>query len=443
MYYQYFGLEQPPFRITPDTSLFYPGGNRGAILEALIYAIVNGEGMIKVVGEVGSGKTMLCRMLTVELPDHIEVVYLANPSLSPDNILHAIAFELKLDVKADDDRLEVMNKLQNYLLERHARSQQVVVFVEEAQGMPVQTLEQIRLLTNLETNENKLLQIVLFGQPELDEMISSRDIRQLKERITYSFNLGPLNAEEIKDYINTRIRACGCRSGDLFTRPAIQQISRYSNGLLRRINILSDKSLLASYAANDRSVKPRHVKLAARDTEFITPWQRYRLPIFVLATLVIMAILVFLTPLGQTVTGLMKATPVSITVPKDTDLVIDPARTDIPLELGNEASSAPEEPQPEAGQAATSMLADELAIEPPELPAKEAPDEQEILESILKDYSARYLAFDEIMNEQDAELFIQQIKSRLPESVYLGQPELPCRRCPLIVYRPVKSDENL
>lgn len=440
MYYQYFGLEQPPFRITPDTSLFYPGGNRGAILEALIYAIVNGEGMIKVVGEVGSGKTMLCRMLTVELPDHIEVVYLANPSLSPDNILHAIAFELKLDVKADDDRLEVMNKLQNYLLERHAQSRQVVVFVEEAQGMPVQTLEQIRLLTNLETNENKLLQIVLFGQPELDEMISSRDIRQLKERITYSFNLGPLNAEEIKDYINTRIRACGCRSGDLFTRQAIQQISRYSNGLLRRINILSDKSLLASYAANDRSVKPRHVKLAARDTEFITPWQRYRLPMFVLAALVIMAILVFLTPLGQTMTDLMKATPVSLTDPEDTELTVDTARLDIPVELGNEASSALEEQQPEAGQADASMLANDLAIEPP---AEEAPDEQEILESILKDYSARYLAIDEIMNEQDAELFIQQIKSRLPESVYLGQPESPCRLCPLIVYRPVKSDENL
>jgi MSHA biogenesis protein MshM len=439
MYYQYFGLEQPPFRITPDTSLFYPGGNRGAILEALIYAIVNGEGMIKVVGEVGSGKTMLCRMLTVELPDHIEVVYLANPSLSPDNILHAIAFELKLDVKADDDRLEVMNKLQNYLLERHAQSQQVVVFVEEAQGMPVQTLEQIRLLTNLETNENKLLQIVLFGQPELDEMISSRDIRQLKERITYSFNLGPLNAEEIKDYINTRIRACGCRSGDLFTSQAIRQISRYSNGLLRRINILSDKSLLATYAANDRSVKLRHVKLAARDTEFITLWQRYRLPMFVMAALVIMAILVYLTPLGQTVTDLIKGTPVSLTNPEDTDLTAD-TTPDSPAQLGKEISSPSEEERPEAGLVAADVLADDLATE---LPAEEGPDEQEILESILKDYSARYLASDEAMNEQDAELFIQQIKSRLPEAVYPGQPESPCRLCPLIVYRPVKSDENL
>ena len=153
-----------------------------------------------------------------------------------------------------------------------------------------------------------------------------------------------------------------------------------------------------------------------------------------------MAILVFLTPLGQTVTDLMKAIPVSLTDPEDTELTVDTARPDIPVELGNEASSAPEEPQPEAGQAAASMLANDLAIEPP---AEEAPDEQEILESILKDYSARYLAIDEIMNEQDAELFIQQIKSRLPESVYLGQPELPCRLCPLIVYRPVKSDENL
>jgi len=137
MYYDYFGLNQPPFRITPDTSLFFPGGDRGAILEALVYGVKNGEGMVKVVGEVGSGKTMLCRMLEKELPDRVEVVYLANPSLSPENILHAIAFELKLPVQSNTSRLHVMNKLQQYLLERHSQNRQVVVFVEEAQGMPL------------------------------------------------------------------------------------------------------------------------------------------------------------------------------------------------------------------------------------------------------------------------------------------------------------------
>lgn len=273
MYYDYFNLKQPPFKITPDTSLFFPGGDRGAILDALIYAIVSGEGIVKLVGEVGSGKTTLCRMLEKELPENIEIVYLANPSLSPENILHAIAFELHLKVRPDDSRLKVMNSLQNYLLERHAENKQVVVFVEEAQSMPIVTLEEIRLLSNLETAQNKLLQIVIFGQPELDVMISKQEIRQLKERITYSFYLSPLKLNEVKDYINSRLRACGYRSVELFNEKAIKTIFKYSGGLLRRINILADKSLLACYAANANNVTKKHVELAARETEFVSKRQ--------------------------------------------------------------------------------------------------------------------------------------------------------------------------
>jgi len=287
MYYDYFNLKQAPFKITPDTSLFFPGGDRGAILDALIYAIVSGEGIVKLVGEVGSGKTTLCRMLEKELPENIEIVYLANPSLSPDNILHAIAFELHLKVRPDDTRLKVMNSLQNYLLEQHAENKQIVVFVEEAQSMPIATLEEIRLLSNLETAQNKLLQIVIFGQPELDVMISKQEIRQLKERITYSFYLSPLKPNEVKDYINSRLRACGYRSVELFNENAIKTIFKYSGGLLRRINILADKSLLACYAANSNNVTKKHVKLAARETEFVS---KHRLPIFrwgVIAALVV------------------------------------------------------------------------------------------------------------------------------------------------------------
>ena len=270
MYYDYFGLNQPPFRITPDTSLFFPGGDRGAVLDALIYAIINGEGMVKVVGEVGSGKTMLCRMLEKELPEKVEVVYLANPSLSPENILHAIAFELKLALSSETSRLEVMHNLQEYLLKRHAENRQVVVFVEEAQAMPIATLEEIRLLSNLETQQSKLLQIVLFGQPELDELIANPEIRQLKERITYSFQLNPFASEHIRDYINSRLRASGYRAGEVFDKGAIRRIERYSKGLLRRVNILADKAMLAAFATNTNQVTAKHVKQAARDSEFIS-----------------------------------------------------------------------------------------------------------------------------------------------------------------------------
>jgi type II secretory pathway predicted ATPase ExeA len=268
MYYDYFGLKQPPFKITPDTTMFFPGGNRGAILDALIYTIMNGEGIIKVVGEVGSGKTMLCRMLERELPANVEVVYIANPSLSPENILHAIAFDLDLAVQADTSRLEVMNRLQEYLLARHGAGRHVVVFIEEAQSMPIATLEEIRLLSNLETQQNKLLQIVLFGQPELDDLISKREIRQLKERITYSFQLNPFSRGDIRDYLNTRLRACGYRSGEMFQDQAIKLIDRYSAGLVRRVNILADKAMLAAYAKNAGVVTAAHVRQAARDSEF-------------------------------------------------------------------------------------------------------------------------------------------------------------------------------
>jgi MSHA biogenesis protein MshM len=163
MYYAHFGLKEPPFKITPNTEFFFSGGNRGAVLDALIYAITSGEGIIKVVGEVGSGKTMLCRMLQTLLPQKVESVYLANPSVAPEDILHAIAFELQLKLPKNADRLKVMHELQNYLLARHTAGKQVVIFVEEAQGMPLATLEEMRLLSNLETKHDKLLQIVLFA----------------------------------------------------------------------------------------------------------------------------------------------------------------------------------------------------------------------------------------------------------------------------------------
>jgi len=268
MYYSHFGLNQPPFKITPNTEFFFSGGRRGPILEALIYAIAHGEGIIKVTGEVGSGKTMLCHMLQARLPSHIETVYIANPSVPPEEILHAIAFELQLSVPRDAPRLEVMQALHDFLLKRYAEGRRVVVFVEESQSMPLATLEEIRLLSNLETRNDKLLQIVLFGQPELDEHLRRPNIRQLRERVTHGFRLEPLSAEVIHEYLMFRMRAAGYHGPDLFSPPVVKTIARASQGLTRRVNLIADKALLAAFSENTHTITRKHVAAAVRDSEF-------------------------------------------------------------------------------------------------------------------------------------------------------------------------------
>lgn len=268
MYYDHFGLKQAPFKITPNTDFFFAGANRGAILEALVYAINNGEGIIKVVGEVGSGKTMLSRMLQTRLPEKVECVYLANPSIAPEDVVFAIAFELQLKLPQNTDRLQAMQLLQKYLLDRHAEGKQVVIFVEEAQGMPIATLEEIRLLTNLETKQDKLLQIVLFGQPELDTNLNATQIRQLRERITHSFNLDPIDQNAIRDYLMFRLRSAGYFGPPIFTEAAIKLLTQSSQGLVRRVNVLADKAMLATYAQNLYLVDVKQVEAAIRDSEF-------------------------------------------------------------------------------------------------------------------------------------------------------------------------------
>jgi MSHA biogenesis protein MshM len=268
MYEDYFGLERPPFKITPDTSLFYDGGQRGDIHAALVYAIHRGEGIIKVVGEVGSGKTMLCRMLQLKLPETVEIVYIANPSVSAEDILFVIAHELSLQVARQASKHEVMHLLQDYLLQRHMENKQVVLFIEEAQGMPLDTLEEIRLLSNLETDENKLLQIILFGQPELDQNLAEQSIRQLRERITHNFELAALTQDEIHNYLNFRMREVGYTGPELINTAVAKKVEHYSEGLLRRINIIADKILLSAFAEGTHNLTSKHVTAAVNDSAF-------------------------------------------------------------------------------------------------------------------------------------------------------------------------------
>ncbi|MDP2266869.1 MAG: AAA family ATPase [Thiobacillus sp.] len=266
MYFDYFGLREAPFRITPNTEYWYAGGQRGEMLAALLYAIDQGEGIIKVVGEVGSGKTMLCRKLVAHLPDSVDSVYLGNPTLSPDDMLVAILADLGVDTP-ETSRQARLAQLNSALLARHESGRRVVVFVEEAQGIALDNLEFLRLLTNLETATDKLLQIVLFGQPELDVQLADKRIRQLKDRITLSLNLSPLAESEVADYLRSRLTVAGYRGPDLFSSTLITRMTQVSGGLSRRINVLADKTLLAAYAGQTHTLTPAHLDAAAGDAE--------------------------------------------------------------------------------------------------------------------------------------------------------------------------------
>src|SRR5574340_335306 len=266
MYLEHFGLNEPPFRITPVTEFFFSGANRGEILDALIYSICEVEGIVKVSGEVGSGKTMLCRMLLERLPENIETIYLANPSLSREEMLYAIADGLGLNINGERVGIIIQN-IQNRLEEKAREGKRIVVLVDEAHAMPPDTLEELRLLYNLQVGNAKLLQLVLFGQPELNAKLDQPNMRQLKDRIVHHFNMQPLSRSIIESYLMFRMRAANYHGPNIFSPKAIKLIASASNGLMRRVNILADKSLLAAFVEDTHNIEARHVQAAMRDSE--------------------------------------------------------------------------------------------------------------------------------------------------------------------------------
>ena len=266
MYLEHFGLNEPPFKITPVTDFFFPGANRAEILEALLYAITESEGIIKVTGEVGSGKTMLCRMLLEKFPAKVEAVYLANPSLSREEMLYAIADGLNLDLEGQRVNI-ILQTLQNHLEQKITEGKRVVILVDEAHAMPLETLEELRLLYNLQVGNHKLMHIVLVGQPELNEKLSQPNMRQLKDRIIHHFSMLPLSQNIIESYLLFRMRTAGYRGPTPFSNAAASLIGKASVGLMRRVNILADKSLLAAFVENTHNIEIRHVKAAIRDSE--------------------------------------------------------------------------------------------------------------------------------------------------------------------------------
>lgn len=292
MYNAHFALHGTPFRNTPDTAQFFPGSNRGAILHALTFAIDHGEGLITVIGEVGSGKTMLCRMLARTVAPEVQLIYLPNPMLSPEQAIRAIIGELGIRLGTRIDPITAFEKLNAHLLELHQQGRRAVLLVEEAQAMPRETLEQIRLLGNLETQHAKLLQVILFAQPELEETLSKREMRQLRDRISHAFTLAPLSPNEIRDYLQFRLAPSKGAVESLFSARAVKAIYKHSRGMIRRVNLLADKGLLAAYARGVLQVDRADIRLAARDNTLGSVTWRRRLRMW-LAANALLAVTIF------------------------------------------------------------------------------------------------------------------------------------------------------
>ena len=277
MYEAFFGLHEKPFALTPNTGFLVQLAPYQACLNLLRVALGEGEGFIKITGEVGTGKTLLCRTLLNQLDDaSYQLAYLPNPGMSPVGLRQALARELGITGVDRLDAQGVLEALHDRLIELAAAGKSTVVLIDEAQVLPTATLEALRLLTNLETEQAKLLQVVLFGQPELDVTLARPEFRQLLQRITFSYQLRALDARDTNRYLNERLAVAGYRGEPLFAPAAVRQLVRGSGGIPRLLNILAHKALMVAFGEGVRQVRSRHVKRAQLDTESAFPFLRRR-----------------------------------------------------------------------------------------------------------------------------------------------------------------------
>jgi MSHA biogenesis protein MshM len=270
MYGAHFGLHELPFGITPDTSFFFGSPRSQEALNTLLVAARGGEGFIKITGEVGTGKTLLCRKFMATLGAGFVTAYIPNPYLEPRTLMLALADELEIGLARDVDQHQLLKAINLRLLELAGQDLRVVLCLDEAQAIPVESLEALRLLTNLETEKRKLLQIVLFGQPELNRKLELDSIRQLAQRITFHYHLGPLGRDDLDYYIAHRLRVAGFTGARLFSQAAIRGLYKASGGVPRLVNIMAHKALMLSYGQGRQQVDGQHVTIAARDTVGVT-----------------------------------------------------------------------------------------------------------------------------------------------------------------------------
>lgn len=275
MYIEYFGLKESPFSIAPDPRYLYLSEQHREALAHLIYGVNSEGGFVLLTGEVGTGKTTVCRCLLEQLPENTKIAFIINPKLTVDELLVSICDEFGIDYPLNNKSIKVfVDKINKYLLENFARGYKTVIIIEEAQNLGMELLEQIRLLTNLETTKNKLLQIIMIGQPELRDILSRPELRQISQRITARYHIGPLSRKEVVFYVNHRLTIAGARE-KLFPNYTFKSIYQYSHGIPRLINVICDRALLGTYVQGKKYVDKSTLKKAAMEVSGDLETRRY------------------------------------------------------------------------------------------------------------------------------------------------------------------------
>jgi len=275
MYHPHFGLREPPFSLTPDTAYFFAHPSAQAALNTLLVALRSGEGFVKIVAEVGCGKTLLCRRLLAALAKDCETAYIPNPSLDARTMLLAVCEELGIRVDPSATSHRIVKELEGGLLERARAGRRVVLVIDEAQAIPDRTVELLRLVSNIETEKRKLLQIVLFGQPELDARLAQPHLRQLLQRISFSERIEPLGEADVGEYVRHRLGVAG-GGAHVFEDRALVELSRRSGGVPRLINVIAHKAMMLAFGEGAATVAGRHVAMASDDTPGIVRPSRPR-----------------------------------------------------------------------------------------------------------------------------------------------------------------------
>ena len=270
VYQDYYGFSEKPFDLTPDPKYLYLSPKHKEVLAHLVYGLQENNGFLKIIGEVGTGKTMICRSFLQELRTDFSIAYVFNPAINELELLQTINSELGLPSEMDSKK-KLVDTLNAFLLSERKKGHRVVVIIDEAQALQVKVLDQLRLLSNLETDTEKLIQIVLIGQPELDQLLKKSELRQLRQRITISWELLPLNRDETRGYIQHRVNVALGKGRVQFARSAVELIYKYSHGIPRMINVLADRSLLIAYTMNTKKITPKIVRTAVKDVGGLTP----------------------------------------------------------------------------------------------------------------------------------------------------------------------------